>query len=330
MRPSMLYPLRFEPVFRHYLWGGRRLVELLNKRPGSEQDVAESWEICDHGQDQSRVAEGPLAGLTLHEVLQSHGPELLGRHHPQRQFPLLLKFLDCRRTLSVQVHPNDDQAARLDPPDLGKTEAWIVLHAEPGSQIYAGLKPGINREALASHLQAGTVEEALHAFVPRPGDCVFIPAGVVHALGSGLLIAEIQQASDTTFRLFDWNRVGPDGQPRPLHLEQALEVIDFAPGPIGSQVPRVVPPADSNLRVERLVQCDKFILERWQIAGPAQLAPADHCRVLSVLRGGLQFVGGHDAGPWQTGHSGLLPASLPGRELQPTQLPCELLCAYLP
>ncbi len=150
----------------------------------------------------------------------SAAPELLGRHHPQSRFPLLVKFLDAALPLSVQVHPNDEQAARLNPPDLGKTEAWYILSADPGSTIYAGLRPGVDRQQLADAIGQGTCEKLLHHFQPKAGDCLFIPAGTVHALGAGLLVAEVQQSSDTTFRLYDWNRVGPDGKPRPLHVEQ--------------------------------------------------------------------------------------------------------------
>src|SRR3954451_2888303 len=157
---------------------------------------------------------------------------LFGRKRQHPQFPLLFKFLDCQRVLSVQVHPNNEQAAKLDPPDLGKTEAWVVLAADPGSKIYAGLKSGVDRKALAAAVASGRCEECLHEFEPRVGDCVFIEAGTVHALGAGLLIAEIQQDSDTTFRLFDWNRAHKTGKPRPLHIEQSLDTINYKRGPV--------------------------------------------------------------------------------------------------
>src|SRR5262249_22949406 len=146
--------------------------------------------------------------------------------------------LDAAHMLSVQVHPNDEQAALQTPPDLGKTEAWIILAAEPGSKVYVGLRPGVDPQQLAEAIAAGTCEELLYGFEPCAGDCLFIPAGTVHALGAGLLVAEIQQSSDTTFRLFDWNRVGPDGKPRTLHVEQALAVVDFDRGPIAPQQPQ--------------------------------------------------------------------------------------------
>jgi mannose-6-phosphate isomerase len=227
--------LRFQPIFRRYLWGGRRLGTMLGKPIGPGDDYAESWEIVDHGVDQSVVRAGPLAGAALGQLVREQGAALLGRHAPQRGFPLLMKLLDCNRTLSVQVHPNDEQGARLTPPDRGKTEAWVVLAADEGSVIYAGLKSGVTRDDLAASLEHGTCAELLHAFAPRVGDCVFIPAGTVHALGAGLVIAEIQQASDTTFRLFDWNRVDAEGKPRPLHIEPlAVGGTALAPAAAGA------------------------------------------------------------------------------------------------
>ena len=218
-----LYPLRFRPVLRRYLWGGRRLATHLDKTLGPGDDYAESWEICDRGPEQSIVVGGPLAGSSLGKLVAGQGAALLGRHHPQAHFPLMLKFIDAARPLSIQVHPADAQAARLDPPDAGKYEAFVVLFAEPGSTVYAGLQPGVDRQSLAEAVRQGRCAELLHCFEPAAGDCVFLPPGTVHALGQGILVAEIQQASEVTFRLFDWNRLGADGRPRPLHVQQALD-----------------------------------------------------------------------------------------------------------
>jgi mannose-6-phosphate isomerase len=322
---ASLYPFQFEPLLRRYIWGGRRLGTDLGKPLGDRDDYAESWEICDRGADQSRVINGPLAGQTLHQLVAHHGAELLGRYHPQPRFPLLLKFLDARQKLSVQVHPNDEQAARLDRPDLGKTEAWVVLAADPGSRIYAGLQPGCDRGALQRAIAAGACEDCLHSFVPRPGDCVFIPAGTVHALGAGLLIAEIQQASDTTFRLFDWNRIGPDGKPRPLHVEQALDVIDFTAGPVR---PVSTEPVAMG-QVEHLVSCDKFVLDRWRCDQPRELGGDDRCHIVAVLAGSASL-----ASPWiardlKTGDVVLLPASAEAARFEPHG-PAVLIDAYLP
>jgi len=272
--------LQFKPILREYVWGGRRLAEL-GKSLGDGDHYAESWEVVDHGADQSIVMSPALTGTTLHELVTKHGAALLGRHHPQTQFPLLFKYLDCQRTLSVQVHPNDEQGARLDPPDLGKTEAWVVLAAEPGSQIYAGLKPGVDRQTLERELACGNCKSCLHAFEPHTGDCLLIEAGTVHALGAGLLIAEIQQASDTTFRLFDWNRVDTDGKPRALHVQQSLDTIDYSRGPVNP----VIPQPSNRPFVERLVRCNKFILNRWQLDSPQTFESDNQFHILTAIEG---------------------------------------------
>lgn len=308
-----LYPLRFRPVLKRYLWGGRRLATVLGKTLGEGDDYAESWEICDRGADQSIVAAGPLEGTTLNDLVAGRGPELLGKHAPQTRFPLLFKFLDAQRTLSVQVHPDDSRAVKLQPPDLGKTEAWVVLAAEPGSVIYAGLKPGLDRPALEQEVAAGSCERCLHQFQPRVGDCVFLPAGVVHALGAGLLVAEIQQSSDTTYRLYDWNRLGPDGRPRTLHIEQALEAIDYRHGPAKPQAPQ----ATNRPYVSRLVDCDKFVLDRWSFNTPQVIAGDDRLHLIAVLAGQVRVPGDAASPPLGIGGTILLPAVLGAVELEP-------------
>jgi mannose-6-phosphate isomerase len=330
---SSLYPLRFEPVLKRYLWGGRRLETVLGKPLPPGDDFAESWEVADHRAGQSVVSAGALKGATLNEVLANHGSELLGKHHHNGQtnprFPLLFKLLDAQKVLSVQVHPTDSAAAQLTPPDLGKTEAWVVLHADPGSLIYAGFKRGFDRAAVERELVRGTIELCLHKFEPKVGDCLFIPAGVVHALGAGVVIAEIQQASDTTFRLYDWKRVGPDGQPRPLHIEQSLAAIDFDRGPVDPQTPVVVnrPGADAA-HIEQLVACDKFVLERWQTSGPVKIGCEDRFHLLCVLEGEMTISTDPSGLPVTRGQSLLLPASSPAL-LSPRDS-ATFLVAYLP
>jgi mannose-6-phosphate isomerase len=319
-----LPPLQFEPILREYLWGGRRLAQL-GKPLGDGEHYAESWEIVDHGTDQSVVAGGPLAGDKLHDFVTRHGKALLGRHHPQPQFPLLFKFLDCQQTLSVQVHPNDAQAAELDPPDLGKTEAWVVLAAEPGSKIFAGLKAGVDRASLEQAVRQGACETCLHEFEPRPGDCVFIEAGTVHALGAGLLVAEIQQASDTTFRLFDWNRLDRDGKQRPLHVEQALETIDYTRGPVEPTIPQ----RSDRPNCERLAASDKFILDRWRLDAPQQLINDDRFHILAVVEASITAMAGNPHHELRRGSTLLVPASCRTVDLVP-QGRAVLLDMYLP
>lgn len=299
----MLYPLQFKPLLRQYIWGGRRLSSLLGKPLGEGDNYAESWEVVDHHDGQSVVQNGPLAGKTLGEIVREHGASLFGKHGQRDKFPLLFKFLDCNRNLSVQVHPDDARAALLTPPDLGKTEAWVILAAEPGSMLFAGLKRGFDRHALAREIARGTTELCLHKLEPHVGDCVFIPAGTVHALGEGLVVAEIQQASNTTYRLFDWNRVDKDGQPRPLHVEAGLEAIDYDRGPVYPQTPLPV-----SEQVERLVECDKFVLERWQPAGSMALSDDDRFHLLAVLAGEVQLEHPALSGSLHGGDTVLVPA----------------------
>jgi mannose-6-phosphate isomerase len=320
-----LYPLRFRPILRQYLWGGRKLGAVLGKHIGPDGSWAESWEVCDHGPDQSIVEFGPLEGITLGQLVAACGEDLLGRHYPQPRFPLLLKFLDAAKMLSVQVHPNDEIAARLNPPDLGKTEAWVVLEVEPGGLIYAGLKPGVDRQTLVAAIAQGRCQDCLHSFRPSPGDCIFLPAGTVHAFGGGVLVAEIQQSSDATLRLFDWNRLGPDGKPRPLHVEQALEAIDFERGPVAPQQTRTTerPP------LSRLVECPQFTLDRWKFGAPLPAGGDRRCHVIAVLEGAVRIEGDPAGKPLSRGESALLPAGVGPTLLTPSQ-PTVLLDAHQP
>jgi len=277
------------------------------------------------------VEFGPLAGTTLHQLLTDRGVDLLGQN-AQRQdrqvakrFPLILKYLDATDRLSVQVHPDDEMAAKLDPPDLGKAEAWVVLAAEPGSTIYAGLKPGIDRESLANAISQRTCQQCLHRFQPAVGDCVFLPAGTVHALGEGLLVAEIQQASNTTFRLFDWDRLRQGGRPRQLHVDEALEAINYSRGPVGLQRPQ---PTDRP-GVSRLIECDKFVLDRWEFSGPLTAGGDQRCHIITVLQGAVSVDGDPAAAPLPRGRTVLLPAAIGGIRLDPHDR-AVLLDVYLP
>jgi mannose-6-phosphate isomerase len=302
----MLYPLRFQPLYKQYIWGGRKFETSLGRALDPGENYAESWEICDHATDQSVVCHGPLAGVTLAELVARHGRELLGRNHPQPRFPLIAKFLDARQTLSVQVHPNDAQAARLNPPDSGKTEAWVILEADAEGQIYAGLKPGVDRPTLEHAVRNGLCADCLHSFHPQAGDCVFLPAGTVHSMGAGLLAAEIQQSSDTTFRLFDWNRPGPDGKPRPLHIEQGLQVVNYEIGPVNPQQAQATDRAGAS----RLVACDKFMLDRFTFDAPRDIGGDDRCHILIILEGSLLVEGDPSLSPMYRGNTSILPACL--------------------
>lgn len=312
----MLPPLIFSPLYRHYLWGGRRFETFLNRQLGEAGPYAESWELVDRGEDQSVVRAGPLAGQRLGDLLREHPTELLGGSSQPAAFPLLFKFLDAHKVLSVQVHPDDQAAARRTPPDRGKTEAWYIVEAEPGSRIYAGLQDGVDRQSLAKGIESGRCDELLHAFEPAPGDCIFIPAGTVHAIGAGLVVAEIQQSSDVTFRLYDWNRVDADGQPRPLHLEEGLSAARFT-GPISAAVKQ---PTDDPA-VKRMVNCPYFSFDEvtptsgWQTGGGS-------CEFLAVLAGEARLPDQWSLPPLQRGDCLLLPAAL-----EPQWLTCRAVAA---
>lgn len=305
-----LYPLCFEPILKRYVWGGRKLGSLLGKPIGDDGDYAESWEIVDREVERSRVANGALAGKTLADVIKDSAADFYGSNIPEGSFPLLFKFLDAQRNLSVQVHPNDEQGRKMPKPDLGKTEAWVVMQADPGAKIFAGLKRGFDRHAFDRELNRGTVELCLHSFEPNVGDCVFIPAGTVHALGAGLVIAEIQQNSDTTFRVYDWNRVGTDGKSRPLHVAESMATIDFERGPVSA----VAPLKTERPFAERLVACDKFVLERLKLTDPVKLATDDKMHLIAVLEGSVELP---DAGVLEKGRVCLLPARPGSYEARP-------------
>lgn len=277
-----LYPLRFAPIFKSALWGGRRLADFVRGAQPPAGPVGEAWVLSDHGRQVSVVADGPLAGTPLRDLLTRSASRLIGRPAPRLGFPLLLKFLDARDDLSVQVHPDDGRAAAHS--SRGKTEAWVVLHADPGARVYAGLKPGVGPAELRHAVAAGGVAGCLHSFQPRPGDCLFLPAGTVHALGAGLVVFEVQQTSDLTYRLHDWDRVDrATGLPRELHLEQALACTDYGSGPC--QPLRPFAESDDPARRERLIACEHFSLWRWRAGRPFLAGTTASCRVLVGVEG---------------------------------------------
>src|SRR5580658_6221959 len=242
MSQTRLYPLRFQPIYQYRLWGGRRLASLLSAPLPGDGPIGEAWVLSDRDDHPSRVANGSLKGQTIAQVLEQFPEQAMGKFAGRFQrFPLLLKFLDAREMLSVQVHPSD---ANTVGGDEGKTEAWVVLEAGVTSRIYAGLKPGITEVDLRRSLANGTVADEVACFAPKPGDAVFLPPGTVHSLGGGVVVFEVQQNSDVTFRLYDWDRVDTQtGQPRALQVDQALACIDFAEGSVGPVVAVVEMPA---------------------------------------------------------------------------------------
>lgn len=222
----MLYPLTFAPIFKERVWGGRELARLYGKALPEGVPIGESWELTDRPEGVSQITNGPLAGKDLRWLMEQHAAELLGESPSQGgKFPLLVKILDAREKLSLQVHPPAALAASMG--GEPKTEMWYVADATPDADLFVGLKPGVTREEFTRKTHDGTVAECFYRHAVKRGDAMFLPSGRVHALGGGNLIFEIQQNSDTTYRVFDWNRKGLDGKPRELHIEQSLKCIDF-------------------------------------------------------------------------------------------------------
>ena len=315
-------PLLFKPVLKQIRWGGRKLGSVLTKPIGDACDYAESWEIADQPSGQSVVASGQFEGRTLSELLRDYRHELLGRHDYLTQFPLLIKFLDANDWLSLQVHPNDQQAVFYNPDEHGKTEAWVILHAEPDSQLCAGLKAGVTQNDFERHLQQGTVEETLHMIPARAGDCVFVPAQTVHALGPGILLAEVQQQSNLTFRLYDWGRMGSDGKPRQIHIDESLACIDFDRGPVNPVTP--VELSYGNHHFQELVRCAYFVIRRHRAIDDFSLRLDDRFRILMLLDGAAELVTNAGSVSMKKGDTVLLPAAISDASLEP-ECPITLL-----
>ena len=276
--------MRFEPIYQYRIWGGRRLAALLAAPLPDDGPIGEAWLLSDRVDHPSRVAEGPLKGQTLGEVLTRSPEQLLGKLAGRFQtFPLLLKFLDTQDTLSVQVHPSDQQTKYIPAGESGKTEAWVVLETSPGGRIYAGLKPGTTADGLRDALASKTVADRLPSFSPGLGDAILLPAGTVHSLG-GLVVFEVQENSDVTFRLYDWDHVDTrTGQPRTLQVDQALACIDFAQGVVSPVTPVVE--VTEPVRRERLFSCNQFRL--WRLSGslPFTVGANETPRVIVCIAG---------------------------------------------
>jgi mannose-6-phosphate isomerase len=323
MKDTPLYPLRFAPIYQYRPWGGRRLAELLSAPLPRDETVGEAWLLSDRDDEASRVADGPLKGKTLEQLLVQSEQQMLGRLSGRfTRFPLLLKALDVRRTLSVQVHPSDDYPELIPAGDTGKTEAWIVADTGPEARIYAGLKPGTSAGVLRDAIASGTVAGQLASFTPKPGDAVLLRAGTVHS-ASDVVVFEIQQNSDTTFRLFDWGRVDPrTGRQRPLQVSQAMACIDFAQGTVETLIPRVEQ-SEPVLR-EKLVQCDQFGLTRMSGAIPFSVGAAGLPRVLVCLAGNGQLEHAGESYTFGKGDVFLLPAAVGACPCQPYGTVCLL------
>jgi mannose-6-phosphate isomerase len=324
----LLCPLRFHPFLRPMVWGGRKLGEVLHKPLDSNQAYGESWEVSDHPLHESVVATGPAAGKTLRQLMEENRDDLLGSPAQRYQkFPWLIKFLDAKDWLSVQVHPDENAVAKLWPGEGSKTEAWFVLDAAPGSRIYAGLRPGVDEKKLRAALATGKVTECLHDFEPQPGDCVFLPAGTVHAVGGGVLMAEIQQTSDATFRLFDWNRRDAQGKSRPLHIEQSMASIHWDQGPVQPTRVSDFEKDAKDPKRQNLVQCPYFSLEFMRAVSPPSLGGDRRLRAIIILEGQGRWAVSGFTEPVHSGEVWVLPASLSSFPCRPEPALSMLVCS---
>jgi mannose-6-phosphate isomerase len=322
-------PLRFHPFLRPMVWGGRRLGEALGKPLAPQTLYGESWEVSDHPVHRSVAASGPWAGRSLRDLMERESPSLLGAAAAPTVFPWLIKFLDANDWLSVQVHPDETAVRKLLPGEGSKTEAWFVIDAAAGSQIYAGLLPGVNEARLRAALNNGTVADCLHHFTPRPGDCVYLPAGTVHAVGGGVLIAEIQQTSDATFRLFDWNRADHEGKRRTLHVEEAIASIhwDFGPvTPVHVDSFATSRTTTGARGVQTLVRSPYFVLEYLQGSEPQVWGGNGRLQAVILLEGAATLDAKGPKEEVSIGQTWLLPATMPEVSCRPRGVLKTLRC----
>ena len=322
-------PLLFKPIFQERIWGGRKLAEVFGKDLLAGKRLGESWEIVDRPEAQSVVANGPLRGKTLHELWTQDRKEIFGnvaedvgesptsaresRALPDR-FPLLIKLLDAQEKLSLQVHPTEEVAKVLG--GEPKTEFWYVAAADANAELYVGLRASLTREEFRDAVKQGTVADRVHRIPVKAGDAMFLPAGRFHAVGGGNLLVEIQQNSDTTYRVFDWNRLDDQGRPRQLHVDQALQSIDF-----DDVAPSLIEP-----RGELLVKHELFEIQKWNLDQPREIAPPGQFAIVCCLSGSVRSA---DV-DLTSGEFFLVPASLQDRQVHPRGSATSLLRVTIP
>ena len=294
-KKDTLYPLLFQPVYKDYIWGGRNLESILGRKLPTG-NVAESWEIAAHEDGASIVTNGAFAGLSLTEVHQRLGLDLIGRNNSWAQergkFPWLVKLLDATDKLSVQVHPDDNYAMANEGNELGKSEMWVILYANPGAEIILGIKKGVTPDLFRKSIVDGSLEQCLHKIPVKTGDHVCVPSGTLHAILGGILIAEIQQNSNTTYRVFDWNR-SLNGKKRPLHIEKAMDVINFGIPEPGIK-PAALLSADSSVSRSLLCSNQYFNTELVNIRSECEFngfLNGDSLEVWGVIAGDIQVNG---------------------------------------
>lgn len=328
-RTYRLYPFVLEPIFKYRIWGGRRLETMLGKKLPAGEPIGESWETSCRGNDNNVIRNGELAGSTLADVFRTDKEALVGHSlSGPAKFPLLNKFIDANDLLSVQVHPDEKAAAGVGDAEA-KTEAWYIMHADPGATLIKGLKPGTTKAAFEDAVRSDTVPALLNSIPVATGDMVFVPAGCVHAMGKGLVICEIQQNSDTTYRVYDWGRVDADGKPRQLHVEQALRAINFedrSPDKV-----RPIEVAEGRNKRAYLVACPYFAMQTLTLEEPMEESTrGERFESLMIVSGSAVIrTEGADETGISAGDSALIPACLGEYTIVPSGR-CEILKIFVP
>jgi mannose-6-phosphate isomerase len=307
-------PITFQPIFMERIWGGRKLESEFGKQLPAAKRIGESWEVVDREEAQSVVSNGPLKGTTLHDLWTRHRKEIFGDILDSPRFPLLIKLLDAQEKLSLQVHPPAEIAAQLG--GEPKTECWYVARAEPGAELYVGLRRKMSAAEFRNALEQGQAADHLHPIKVNTGDTMFLPSGRFHAIGGGNLLVEVQQNSDTTYRVFDWNRVDDSGKPRQLHVDQALASINF-----NDVQPDLVQPTG-----ERLVRHELFELQKWELHQSREINRDGEFAIVCCLTGRIACAD-IKVGP---GEFMLVPASLKDRMVRPVAGETSLLRVTIP
>jgi mannose-6-phosphate isomerase len=286
------------PAFKHYLWGGNRLAELFGKQSGAGI-TAESWEISCHPNGVSTVENGAFAGIPLDELLNRH-PELCGTYAGQ-PFPILIKLIDAKQKLSLQVHPAGEHS---------KNEMWFVLDAAPNAEIIAGFKERVTREGFLAALRDGTLPELVRHIPVKAGDCICVPAGLIHGIGEGILLAEVQQSSDVTYRVYDYGRLDADGNPRPLHIAEAAAALDFAVEPVITRYTQRFD-AQKEPACTQLTDWPYFTSGILSVNGLVKMPPEKNFSAIVVTAGSAAINAGGESVPLKSGESAFIPANLP-------------------
>lgn len=308
---SDLYPLRFEPLYKPVMWGGDQLSSVLGRElPESSEPIGESWEIVDRDDAQSVVADGPLKGKNLHELIHACGTLLTGANfRGVRRFPLLVKLIDAGQRLSLQVHPDAEACRRIGKGAEPKTEMWYIIAARPNAKIMAGLNPRTTRQQLLASIDSPDVESHLQVFKSEPGDAYFIFSGTIHAIGEGNLLLEIQQNSDTTYRVSDWGRIGKDGKPRELHFKEAIEAIDFT-NRAAPRITGVSGRASHNRKFPVINRCPFFKVDDLRLVAEWQdtTDPGGSFHLISAINGPVEVGRGERVTRLRAGDTCLVPA----------------------